>query len=89
MHLDVCRDTLNTARDVHLALANMRTNEVMKTLTLVFAFSLPFTILTGWYGMNFKNLPLQNHPLGPWALSGAMLLFVLGIIYWLKKKQWL
>ncbi len=86
--LDVCRDTLNTARDVHLALANMRTNEVMKTLTLVFAFSLPFTILTGWYGMNFKNLPLQNNPYGPWALSGAMAVFVLGIGYWLKKKQW-
>ena len=87
--LNVCIDACNSARDVHLAMANMRTNQVMKVLTVFFALSLPFTIASGWYGMNFKQLPFQDSNWGPWILSGMMFAVAGGILLWLRRKRWL
>ncbi|GMV79731.1 MAG: magnesium transport protein CorA [Planctomycetota bacterium] len=87
--LNICIDTLNSARDVHLAMANMRTNQVVKVLTVVFTLSLPFTIATSWYGMNFKSLPLDDHPAGPLVLSVATTVFAGLLYYWLRKRRFL
>jgi magnesium transporter len=86
--LDVCRDTVDNARDVYLALGNARSNEVMKTLTLVFTLSLPFSIITGWFGMNFQRLPFLEHWWAPWAVSGLMLGIAALILLWLRAKRW-
>ncbi len=87
--LDVCRDTIDNARDAYLAIANARTNEVMKILTLVFTLSLPFSILTSFYGMNFHHLPGLEHPSGPWIISAVMCLMAMLMVLWLKAKRWL
>jgi len=86
--LDVCRDTIDNARDVYLALSNVRTNQVMKVLTLVFALSLPFTVMTGWFGMNFDHLPFKEHPHGPWVYTAVMTLCAVAMIYWVRVKHW-
>lgn len=86
--LDVCRDTIDNARDVYLALGNARSNEVMKTLTLVFTLSLPFSIITGWFGMNFRHIPALENPWAPWAISAIMLLVATLMWFWLRAKRW-
>ena len=86
--LDVCRDTIDHAREVYVALMDARANQVMKILTVVFTISLPFTILTGWYGMNFDRLPFTQEPWAPWALTGVMLAIAGGTLYWLRKNRW-
>jgi len=86
--LDVCRDTIDAARDLYLALANTRTNEVMRVLTVLFTLTLPFAILTSWFGMNFEHLPLHDHPLGVWIYTGIMLLMSLGMFLWLFRRKW-
>ncbi len=86
--LDVCRDTIDAARDVYLALANARTNEVMRVLTVLFTLTLPFSILTSWFGMNFDHLPLKDHPYGVWVYTGVMTAMAAGMLLWLCRRKW-
>ena len=47
------RDLISGALDTYLSAVSNRTNEIMKTLTLVNVLFLPLSILVGFFGMNF------------------------------------
>lgn len=65
-----------------------RTNEIIKTLTLISSVLLPLTFLTGLYGMNV-NLPLQNDPRSFWIVVSAMMIIVIGMYTFFKRKRWM
>lgn len=86
--LDVCSDTIDNARDGYLAIANARTNEIMKVLTMVFTLSLPFTIVTSWFGMNFAHLPHLENPHGPAIVTVVLCISTFLIFMALRAKHW-
>lgn len=65
-----------------------RTNEIMKMLTFISTVVLPMTFITGLYGMNVK-LPLGDHPLAFAMIIGFMLLVVIFLILYFKRKRWM
>ena len=81
------RDLLTGALDVYLSSVANRTNQVMKVLTIYGTIALPLVIITGFFGMNL-NLPWgEQHPHGAWYALGVMLLSVLGVLLYLKRKK--
>ncbi|MCD7906021.1 MAG: cobalt transporter [Clostridiales bacterium] len=44
-------------RDAYQALVDAKQNDNMKFLTIVSTIFFPLTLITGWYGMNFENMP--------------------------------
>ena len=44
-------------REMHQTQIDIRQNEIMKVLTIVTTIFMPLTLITGWYGMNFSNMP--------------------------------
>jgi len=54
--LDTLRDLSMALLETHLAIVANRTNQVMRVLTTVATFILPLTLVTGWFGMNFRQL---------------------------------
>ena len=54
--LDTLRDLSMALLETRLAIVANRTNQVMRVLTTVATFILPLTLLTGWFGMNFRTL---------------------------------
>jgi len=86
--LDVCSDTIDNAREGYLAIANARTNEIMKALTMVFTLSLPFTVVTSWFGMNFAHLPHLDNPSAPYIVTGTMSAVTIVMFMWLRAKRW-
>jgi magnesium transporter len=54
--LDTLRDLSMALLETHLAIVANRTNYVMRVLTTVATFILPLSLVTGWFGMNFRNL---------------------------------
>ncbi len=68
--LDSYRDILTGALDVHLSAVSNRLNEVMKRLTLVATIFMPLTFITGFWGMNFQELPIG----GPYWMWGNLVL---------------
>ncbi|MCC8106190.1 MAG: cobalt transporter [Clostridiales bacterium] len=44
-------------RDAWQSLADARQNDNMRFLTVISTIFFPLTLITGWYGMNFENMP--------------------------------
>ena len=58
------RDLIAGALDTYLSAISNRTNDIMKTLTLVTVMFLPMSFLAGFFGMNFfgETLVLADRP---------------------------
>lgn len=80
--------SLDSASNFYFSTQNHKLNEVMKTLTVVSVFFMPLTFIVGVYGMNFDNMPELHWEYGYFIILGFMLLLLLGMIYYFKKKQW-
>ena len=68
---------------------DLRQNRVMQILTIVTTIFLPLTLLTGWYGMNFANMPELSWKYG-YLMVGMISVAVVAIGLWVckKKKFW-
>ncbi|HOC88567.1 MAG TPA: CorA family divalent cation transporter [bacterium] len=86
---DQLLENTNTLLSMHISLSSQRTNEVMRVLTLFSVFFLPLTFIVGIYGMNFKYMPELYHPLGYPLILFVMLLVVVGVFLWFRRKGWL
>ena len=68
---------------------SVKQNRIMTVLTVVTTIIMPLTLVTGWYGMNFKYMPELDSPLAyPIVIGVVILMAISGIIYF-KKKKWL
>lgn len=93
------RDVISGLMDLYLSAVGIRTNEIMRVLTVISSIFIPLTFIAGVYGMNFahevdgKKLPWNMPELfSPYGYAGC-LLFMLGVavfqIVYFKKKRWL
>lgn len=81
------REYLVQIRELYQQQIDLEKNKSMQALTAVTTIFLPLTLITGWYGMNFRYMPELYSPYGYWVIVGvAALIFVSEIIYFRKKK---
>jgi magnesium transporter len=80
--------SLDSASNFFFSSQNHKMNEVMKTLTVVSVFFMPLTFIVGVYGMNFDNMPELHWKYGYFMIIGGMVLLLLGMIYYFKKRKW-
>ncbi|MBP6455872.1 MAG: magnesium/cobalt transporter CorA [Chitinophagaceae bacterium] len=85
---DSYRDLINNLRDLYFNQMNVKTNDAMKFLAIVTTLLAPSAVIGGVFGMNFKILPLTNHPHGFWITTLFLLLLTLLMIVFFKKKKW-
>ncbi len=83
------RDVVAGMMDVYLSNINIRTNEIMKVLTIVSTIFVPLTFISSLYGMNFEFMPeLKTH----WGYP--IVLLIMGIIacsmlIFFYRKKWI
>ncbi|MHB9112641.1 MAG: magnesium/cobalt transporter CorA [Thermoleophilia bacterium] len=75
--LDSYRDILTGSLDVHLSAVSNRLNEIMKRLTLVATIFMPLTFITGFWGMNFAELPVGSRV---WMWGSLMFMAVVSVV---------
>ncbi|WP_426063294.1 magnesium/cobalt transporter CorA [Flavobacterium sp. DSP2-3-1] len=80
--------SLESASNFFFSAQTHKMNEIMKTLTIVSAIFIPLTFIVGVYGMNFENLPELKYQYGYHIVMGIMLLIVMGMIIYFKKRRW-
>ena len=61
-------------------------NKVMKFLTIITTIMMPLTIITGLYGMNFKNMPELEYKYGYFIVLIVMLFITIFQIIFFRKK---
>jgi magnesium transporter len=93
---DVVHDNLVSLLSLQISLASQvtneashRTNEVMRTLTIVSIFFMPLNFIAGVYGMNFESMPFLKSTIGFWLILLLMLGSTTFIYRWLHQKGWL
>ena len=57
--LDSFRDEVAGVLDLHMAVVSNRLNHVIKVLTVIATLGLPVTVVTSYYGMNFRFAAYQ------------------------------
>ena len=72
-------------RDAYKAQVDAQQNNNMQFLTVISTIFFPLTLITGWFGMNFKDMPgLENGYPAVMALS--IVIIVICILIFKKKK---
>lgn len=83
------RDVLSGLTEVHISSIGMRTNEIMRVLTVISSVFIPLTFIAGIYGMNFAHMPELSEPWGYGGCLLLMLIVAIGQIMYFKKRRWL
>jgi magnesium transporter len=86
-HVRRLEQSAETAVQMHFSALGHRTNDIMRTLTVLTAIFLPLNLITGFFGMNFDSLPLIHSGTGIWIallLMGAVALGLAGF-FWRKR----
>jgi magnesium transporter len=80
-------ENANQLMTTYLSISNQKNNEVVRLLTIFSAFFLPLTFIAGVYGMNFDFMPELKWTSG-YFLSIALMVMVVIVIYiWFRKKR--
>lgn len=76
-------------REMYQTQVDIKQNRVMQFLTVVTTIFMPLTLIAGWYGMNFKNMPELDWDFGYLLIAGISLLIIVIEIWYFKKNNWL
>lgn len=87
--VEILRELLNQAHDSHQSKLDYHLNKTMQFFTVITTIFMPLTLMTGWYGMNFKNMPEINNPYAYFVIIGISIGIVIALIFWFKKKRYL
>lgn len=91
--IEANRDLLGNALDAYLSAVSNRTNEIMKSLTLLSAVFLPLAFIVGFFGQNFEDLPGTPHWMSSEALMRVMVGLCLGtplaMYLWFRLRRWI
>jgi magnesium transporter len=80
-------ENANQLMNTYLSISDQKNNEVVRLLTIFSAFFLPLTFIAGVYGMNFRFMPELNWKWGYFFSIGFMLLVVIVIYLWFRRKR--
>ena len=76
-------------REAYQSQLAIQQNDLMRVFTIVTVLFLPLTLITGWFGMNFANMPELQSAWGYPAIIAASVLLVAGLLWFFKHKKWL
>jgi magnesium transporter len=86
--IDTFRELTSNVIDAHLASVSNRLNEVVKVLTSMATVLLVLTVVTGFFGQNWKFIPYDSEPLF-FASLIFMALLAAGTALYFRRKGWL
>ena len=86
-HVRRLEQSAETAVQMHFSVQGSRTNDIMRTLTVLTAIFLPLNLITGFFGMNFDGLPLIHRDTGLWWALGTMVVVAIAlvVVFWRKR----
>ena len=93
------RDVASGLMEMYLSAVGMRTNEIMRVLTVMSSIFIPLTFLAGVWGMNFQgekdgvsmpwNMPELHSPYGYPACLVLMATLAIAQIFYFRRKGWM
>ena len=88
-HVERLEQNAETAVQMHFNAQSNRTNEVMRTLTVLTAIFLPLNLITGFFGMNFEHFPALYSDDGLLVTEIFMGLVAAGLAFLFWRKRYM
>lgn len=82
------REYLMEVQELYQTEIDIRQNRVMKTLTIIATIFFPLSLISGWYGMNFENMPELKNPHSYPVITGISIIIVILCLYCFKRKKY-
>ncbi|GAB3192573.1 magnesium transporter CorA family protein [Hydrogenophaga aquatica] len=88
-HVRRLEQSAETAVQIHFSAQSHRTNDIMRTLTVLTAVFLPLNLIAGIFGMNFEFIPLLHLQSGFWLAIIGMLVVAVALSGYFWRKRYL
>ena len=88
-HVRRLEQSAETAVQIHFSVQGSRTNDIMRTLTVLTAIFLPLNLITGFFGMNFEFLPLIHSAKAFWGTLLVMITIAISTVLFFWRKRYL
>jgi magnesium transporter len=88
-NLDNLREMFNDLRLTNDSLLTIKTNEIMKILTIMAFVTFPLSVITSTFGMNTEFTPILGQPFDFWIVVAIMLALVAFMFAFFRYKRWL
>lgn len=88
-NLQIYRELSISLMEMYMSNMSNKMNEVMKVLTIMASIFIPLTFIAGVYGMNFERMPELHWEYGYFTVLGLMLLILIIMLLFFKRKGWL
>ena len=87
--INALKDYTVQVKDLYHTQLDVKQNRIMTLLTVVTTVFMPLTLITGWYGMNFKYMPELEMRYSYLVVILVCLTIAIGSLVFFKKKKWL
>jgi magnesium transporter len=88
--IDNYKETIASLYETYSALIAYKSNQTMKTLTMVSTILLPLSVIGTIFGMNtLQGMPFVDRPLGFWYILLLMVILTFIFLLIFKLKKWL
>lgn len=82
----VLREFVLQVQEIYQAQVDLRQNNIMRVLTVVTTIFFPLSLITSWYGMNFRNMPELEWQYGYPIVIVVSVIIVILSVWWFKRK---
>lgn len=86
--VDSLSSSINHLQDAYSASLDLKLNHTMKVFTVLTSIFFPLTLITGWYGMNFTNMPEITWRYGYIFVIALSVMTVTVLMLIGKRKKW-
>ncbi len=76
-------------RELYQTRIDIQQNDTIQWFTVVTTLFAPLTLLTGWFGMNFQNMPGLDWPGAYYVVIAASLAITASMLAFFHRKGWL
>lgn len=83
------KEIIETLQDTNESLLTIKTNEIMKILTLFAVIVFPLTLIAAIFGMNTETLPIVGLESDFWIVMIIMVMATIVMFGYFKMKKWL
>ncbi len=87
--LESQKESINALHETNESILSLRTNDVMKTLTIISVITFPLTLIATIFAIDANGRPFVDLPYGFWIICGLMALEVITMVAIFKKKNWM
>ncbi|GIU70802.1 MAG: magnesium transport protein CorA [Candidatus Nitrosocaldaceae archaeon] len=87
--IETSREMIASMNELYHSISTNKTNEVIKTLTVIATIFIPLTFIASIYGMNFDFMPELRWRYGYFVVLSSMIIIGIIMLSYFKRKKWL